>query len=70
MSLCRFIENIPNLIYKCVLDCPRKSEKIISRYPSCHYIIDPQISLIQLLGINAANKFDPVLRIFKEYEKK
>ena len=29
MSLCRFIENIPNLIYNCVLDCPRKSEKII-----------------------------------------
>ena len=55
-----------NLNYKCVIDCSRNSAKIILRYPSSHYIIDPQ-----LLGMTAhANKFDPVLKIVKENEEK
>jgi hypothetical protein len=33
------------LNYKCVIDCSRKSAKIILRYPSSHYIVDPPIVL-------------------------
>ena len=53
-----------------MLDCPRKPEKIISRYPSSHYIIDPCIVFkIQLLRLNAReNKCEPVLKILKEDE--
>ena len=45
MTLCWFIKNKTNLNYKCLIDRSRKSARIILRYLSSHYILDPPIVL-------------------------